>query len=276
MPAPTAELDDLLALAVGLAERTSDLLLDGLHRDDLAVDTKSSATDLVTELDRAAEELIVDGLRRSRPHDGILGEEGARRDGTSGVRWVIDPIDGTTNFVYGHPGFAVSIAAEVDGEPAVGVVAVPLHQDVFTAVRGGGAHRNGVPIRPAATTDLAQALVATGFSYDRDRRRQQAAVVQALIGDIRDVRRVGAASVDLCSVACGRVDAYYERGLQPWDWAAGALIAREAGARVGDLHGAPGHPDVLLAAPEALWEPLAERLRALDAAATAPPPGPAA
>lgn len=260
------ELDDLLALAVGLAERTSDLLLDGLARDDLAVATKSSATDLVTEVDRAAEALIVDGLRRSRPHDAIVGEEGADEEGTSGVRWVIDPIDGTTNFVYGHPGFSVSIAAEVDGEPAVGVVAVPLHQDVFTAVRGGGAHRNGVAIRPAGTVELSQALVATGFSYDPGRRQRQARVVEGLIGDIRDVRRVGAASVDLCSVACGRVDAYYERGLAPWDWAAGALIAAEAGARVGDVGGGDGHPDLLLAAPAALWDPLAERLLRLDAA----------
>lgn len=259
------DLHDLLALAVGLAERTSDLLLAGLTRDDLGVATKSSATDLVTELDRAAEALIVDGIRRSRPHDAVLGEEGADRAGTSGVRWVIDPIDGTTNYVYGHPGFSVSIAVEVDGDPAVGVVAVPLHQDVFTAVRGGGAHRNGVPVHPTATTELSQALVATGFSYDPDRRRRQAAVVEGLIGDIRDVRRVGAASVDLCSVACGRVDAYWERGLAPWDWAAGALIAAEAGARVGDLGGGDGHEAVLLAAPEALWEPLAERLVRLGA-----------
>ena len=178
---------------------------------------------------------------------------------------MIDPIDGTTNFVYGHPGFSVSIAAEVDGEPAVGVVAVPLHQDVFTAVRGRGAHRNGVPVRASAATDLSRALVATGFAYDPDRRRRQAAVVEGLIGDIRDVRRVGAASVDLCSVACGRVDAYYERGLSPWDWAAGALIAREAGARVDDVGGGDGASDLLLAAPEPLWEPLADRLRALGA-----------
>ena len=257
MSTASVDLADLADLAVGLAERTSDLMVDGLHHSELEVTTKSSATDLVTRVDRAAEALIVDGLRRSRPHDAIVGEEGTADEGTSGVRWIIDPVDGTTNLVYGHPGFSVSIAAEVDGELAVGVVAVPLHDDVFTAVAGRGAQRNGVAITPNDDVALGRALVATGFSYDAERRVHQAEVVRGLIGEIRDIRRVGAASVDLCSVACGRVDAYYESGLQPWDWAAGTVIAREAGARVEHIDDADA---TLLAAPEPLWEALADRL----------------
>lgn len=264
-PSRAVDLDELLAVATELADDASRLLLEGLERTDLAVDTKSTHTDLVTEVDRAAEALIVAGLARRRPDDGVVGEEGADRTGTTGVRWVIDPIDGTTNFFYRHPGFAVSIAAEVDGEMAVGVVAVPSHREVFQAVAGGGATCNGRPLRCSSASELSQALVATGFSYDPDRRRRQADVLSGLIGAIRDVRRVGAASVDLCSVAAGRVDAYYERGLQPWDHAAGALIAAEAGARVGDLHGGPPGAGVVLAAAPALWEPLASLLGSLGA-----------
>lgn len=251
---------DLLALAVGMAERASDLLVAALERDDLGVEAKSTATDLVTEVDRAVEAVITEQLRRSRPHDGILGEEGTNDDGTSGIRWIVDPIDGTTNFFYGHPGFSVSIAAERDGEPLLGVVAVPLHLDVFTAVAGEGAERNGTPVRVSDRTELSQALVATGFAYEPVRRTRQAEAMSRIVGRVRDVRRVGAASVDLCSVACGRVDAYYERGLQPWDWAAGALVAREAGARVADLEGGELGTGVVVAAPDALWGPLAELL----------------
>jgi myo-inositol-1(or 4)-monophosphatase len=259
------DVHDLLALAVGMAEQASDLLVAALERDDLGVEHKSTATDLVTEVDRAVEVAIVDRIRRSRPHDGILGEEGTDDEGTSGIRWIIDPIDGTTNFLYGHPGFAVSIAAERDGSPLLGVVAVPLHLDVFTAVAGEGAERNGTPIRVSGCSDPSRALVATGFGYEPERRRRQAEVVARIVGDVRDIRRVGAASVDLCSTACGRVDAYYELGIQPWDWAAGALVAREAGARVADLTGGPLGGGVVLAAPEALWDPLAELLVAADA-----------
>lgn len=261
MSADTTDPQDLLAFAVGMAEQASDLLLDGLDRDDLAVDAKSSPTDLVTEVDRAAEQLIVGQIRRSRPHDGILGEEGTDEAGTSGVRWVIDPIDGTTNYFYGFPGFAVSIGAERDGEMLVGVVAAPLTLDVFTAVAGAGAWRNGEPIAATDRDELAHALVGTGFGYDPDHRRRQIATVAEIIGEVRDIRRMGSAALDLCSVGAGRLDAYYERGLQPWDWAAGALVAREAGARVEDLDGGPLGSGAVLAAPTALWEPLAELLR---------------
>jgi myo-inositol-1(or 4)-monophosphatase len=262
--------DDLLALAVEAAGRAAALLVDGLDRR-RAIETKSSTTDLVTEMDRASERLIVEHLLAARPDDGVLGEEGGARPATSGIRWVIDPIDGTTNYVYRHPGFAVSIAAQqVDDDGAVlrtaaGVVSDPLHGQVFTATDGGGARCNGEPIRTSDADALGPALVATGFAYDPDRRRRQAGVLTGVLPVVRDIRRMGAAAVDLCSVACGRVDAYFEKGLGPWDLAAGELIAREAGARVGDLHGAgPSGAFVLAAAPQ-LFEPLAELLRSVRA-----------
>jgi myo-inositol-1(or 4)-monophosphatase len=181
------------------------------------------------------------------------------------VRWLVDPVDGTTNYLYGHAGFAVSIAAEVDGSRAVGVVHDPLHGEVFAARAGGGATRNGQPISCSDKADLQTALVATGFAYDPARRGAQAAVLERVIPHVRDIRRMGAASVDLCSVACGRVDAYYERGLGPWDLAAGAVIATEAGARVGNLDGVDDIGDLILAAAPGVFDPLAELLAAAGA-----------
>lgn len=262
MPIDTAE---LLELARVTAAEAAELIVDGLTRARAFVDTKTTGTDMVTEMDRASEVLILERLAQARPHDAVLGEEGTDRPGSTGVRWVVDPIDGTTNYLYGHAGFAVSIAAEIDGISTIGVVHDPLHGEVFTAVRGQGAFRNGRPISASTETDLARALVATGFSYEADRRERQAAVLGRLIGSIRDVRRMGAASVDLCSVACGRVDAYYERGLQPWDHAAGALIATEAGARVENLNGGAPEFDFCLAAPPALFDRLRSMLIAADA-----------
>ena len=258
--------DDLLDLATRLAAEASTLLFDGLARARTDVSTKSSSTDLVTEMDRAAERLIGDGLRLARPDDGIVGEEGTDHIGTSGVRWLVDPIDGTTNYTYGHPGFAVSIAAEVDGVTTVGVVADPLHRDVFQAIRGAGARRNGKAISVTPLDDLAHALVATGFSYEPERRRRQAAVLTRVLPRVRDIRRMGAAAVDLCSVACGRVDAFYEKGLQPWDHAAGALIAAEAGAMVGDLDGGPASGAFCLAAGPGVFAALRDLLREAGAA----------
>ncbi len=246
----------LLALARETAEEAGALLVDGLERARSRVLTKTSATDVVTEMDQACEELIVDALLASRPHDGFLGEEGTARTGTSGVRWVVDPIDGTTNYLYGHPGFNVSIAAEVAGEVVAGVVVDPLHGDTFAATHGAGATRNDRPIAVSGETRLTHALVATGFSYEAERRRRQALVLARVLGEVRDIRRVGAAAVDLCSVACGRVDAFYERSLQPWDYAAGALIAVEAGATVGDLDGGPLSPRFALATTPGVFEPL--------------------
>lgn len=250
---------ELLALAVDLARRAAALQLERLDSG-FRVDTKSTGTDMVTEVDGEVERLLVDGIRAARPHDAILGEEGADVEGTSGYRWVIDPIDGTTNYLYGHPGFAVAIACELDGETIAGVVADPIHDDLFAAARGGGATRNGDPIGCSDETDLSKALVATGFGYDPEQRRQQAEVVARIIGDIRDIRRMGAAAVDLCSVACGRVDAYFERGLNAWDLAAGELIASEAGAALTSIEGGPAEPGSVLAAAPALAAPLRELL----------------
>jgi myo-inositol-1(or 4)-monophosphatase len=253
---PTDDRDQLLELATDLATRAAQLLVDGVGRTRVIVDTKSTLTDMVTEMDRASERLIVDGITGARPDDGILGEEGTSVEGTSGVRWVVDPLDGTTNYLYGLPGFSVSIAVEVDGEAEVAAVADPLHRDLFTAVRGRGAWRNGEPIAASGQLDLARALVGTGFSYDPERRARQAAVLEQVLPRVRDVRRTGAASIDLCWVGAGRLDASYERGLHPWDYAAGALVAREAGALTEDLDGNPPSWDFTLAAGPTLFEPL--------------------
>lgn len=257
--------DELLAVATDVAARAAAVLAAGHGRDTLAVDTKTTGTDMVTEVDRAAEALIADLLRQARPHDAIVGEEGTDTDGTSGVRWVVDPIDGTTNYLYRHPGFSVSVAAEVAGTTTVGVVNVPSLGEVFTAVAGQGAWCNGTPLHCSQQDRMDRALVATGFSYDPERRRLQAEVLVRVLPLVRDIRRMGAASVDLCSVACGRVDAYYERGLQPWDYAAGALVAAEAGAVVSDAAGGPGSPTFVLAANPALHGPLAALLESCGA-----------
>jgi len=249
-------LDELLGLATNLAANAAAVLVDGLTRHRSEISTKSSPTDMVTEMDRAAEAMIVAGVRRARADDGIVGEEGADHEGTSGVRWIIDPIDGTTNYLYGFPGFAVSIAAEYHGDVVIGVVHDPTHRDVFQAARGSGATRNGARIRASTKDDLQTALVGTGFSYEPERRRRQANVLVQVLPHVRDIRRMGSAAVDLCSVACGRLDAFYERGLGPWDLAAGALIAQEAGARVGDLAGGPASGEFVLAASNGLFEPL--------------------
>ena len=176
------------------------------------------------------------------------------------MRWFIDPIDGTTNYLYGLSGFGVSIAAEVNGEGAVGVVSDPLRGDLYSATRGAGATLNGSRIRVSAQADLSTALVGTGFSYDRFRRARQAEVLTAVLPEVRDIRRFGAASLDLCLVAAGRLDAYYERGLSPWDYAAGVLIASEAGARLGDLDGGPPSTAFTLASAVGIFDPLRDLL----------------
>jgi myo-inositol-1(or 4)-monophosphatase len=248
-PAPP-DPEALLTLAVGVTARAVELLLDGVRRDRVVVETKSTATDMVSEMDRASEALIVGALLAARPDDGIVAEEGSARDGTSGVRWVVDPLDGTTDYLYDHPGWGVSVAAEDAAGIVVGVVADAVHGEMFTAVRGGGARRNGQPIAPSGCGDLATALVGTGFGYGAERRAAQGAVLAGLLPRIRDIRRMGAASVDLCSVACGRLDGYFERGLAWWDLAAGSLVATEAGAVVSSLDGGPlGAGSVFAAAP---------------------------
>jgi myo-inositol-1(or 4)-monophosphatase len=256
-----ADPTELLDLAVAAAEDAADLLRS--ERPD-TVDTKSSRTDLVTDLDRAAEARIVGRLLDARPDDGVLGEEGGERTGSSGVRWIVDPLDGTTNFVYEYPAFGVSIAAEADGEIVAGVVLDLPHRQCFTATLGGGAARDGQPISVSGAVDLPTALVATGFSYDRVNRGHQAEVLATVLPEVRDLRRSGSAALDLCTVAAGQVDAFWERGLAPWDRAAGGLIAAEAGATVGIL--ADTEPITLVAASPALYGPLCELLEAAGAA----------
>lgn len=222
---------DLRDLCVRAARSAADLVVDQ-RRSEPATETKTSGSDLVTAVDQAAEAMIVETILGHRPDDAILGEEGTSRPGTSGVRWIIDPIDGTTNFVLGHPGYSVSIAAEVGDRVVAGAVADPVHGDLYEAVVDGGARCNGDPMRVRGTQRLDRAIVATGFSYLAHRRRNQAQVLTTVLPEIADIRRMGSAALDLCSVGIGRVDAYYEIGLNEWDLAAGALIAAEAGATV--------------------------------------------
>jgi myo-inositol-1(or 4)-monophosphatase len=246
------DVQELLELAVDLAQRASQLLVDGAPERTADVATKSSSTDMVTAVDRASEALIVGTLEKERPADGVLGEEGSRLEGTSGVRWIIDPLDGTTNYLYGFPVFSVSIAVEVDGEVEAGVVAHPALDELFTARRGHGARCNGRPIAVSGKDELATALIGTGFGYDSARRAEQARLLVGVLPSVRDVRRAGAASIDLCWVACGRLDGYYEAGLSPWDVAAGNLIAREAGAETSDFAGGPVRAGSVVAASPAI------------------------
>ncbi|MER6783930.1 inositol monophosphatase family protein [Streptomyces sp. NPDC000658] len=252
---------ELLALAREAARRAGELLRDGRPADLAVAATKSSPIDVVTEMDIAAEKLITGIISERRPDDGFLGEEGASSEGSSGVRWVIDPLDGTVNYLYGLPTWAVSIAAEQDGETVVGVVEIPMRGETFQAVRGGGALGFGswagervLACRPTAPLD--QALVSTGFNYVTEVRTHQADVAQRLIPLLRDIRRSGSAAVDLCDVAVGRLDGYYERGLHAWDLAAGDLIAREAGALTGGRPGERPGRDLAIAAAPGVFEPL--------------------
>jgi myo-inositol-1(or 4)-monophosphatase len=222
------------------------------------LDSKSSSTDMVSDADRAAEEAISSLLQAERPDDALLGEEGLSAGGESGRRWVVDPLDGTTNYLYRLRAWCVSVALEDADGGLVGVVHDPLAGETFLAARGEGAWLNGARIRVRAEGELARALVATGFGYDPDVRAGQAEVLRRVLPRVRDVRRAGAAALDLCHVAAGRLDGYYERGVQPWDWAAGALIIREAGGEVLPLVG--GRPGLAAARP-GLAEELVELTR---------------
>lgn len=246
-------LEPLAELALDIAREAGDLIKRTRDAGVEIAETKSSSTDIVTAADRASEELIAARIRAARPEDGILGEEGSDSVGTSGVRWVVDPIDGTVNYAHGLPAYAVSIGVEVDGAIAVGVVLSPATGLEYTAVHGGGAWRNGEPIRVAAPVALDKALVGTGFSYERDLRISQTKTFARLLPQIADIRRIGSCALDLCAIADGSLDAYVEEGIGgAWDYAAGALIAQEAGADVEVLTGVFGRI-LVLAAPRSTY-----------------------
>jgi len=263
MPAPPiapqllAELAQLALLtASGAAEVLSGYSVTALKE----VGTKSSPTDMVSEADRASEAYIVGALRRERPDDSLLGEEGARFEGNSGVAWLADPLDGTTNFLYGIPAYGISLAATYNGQLVTGAVVNPVTGEKWWAAKGKGAWQDGSPCHVAeGRSDLSTALVATGFGYQPELRAQQAELLPRLLPVVRDIRRFGSAALDLCWVASGRYDAYYESNLNDWDWAAGRLICEEAGGKVTMLPG-----NMLLATTPSLSEPLARLLRGLS------------
>ena len=259
---------ELLALAVSVARPAADLARSMRGRGVDQVATKSTDTDIVTAADQAVERQVRAAIAAVRPSDVVLGEEfgGDVPAGHSRVRWIVDPIDGTVNYLYGLPQYAVSLAAEVDGQVVAGVVRNAATGEEWTATLGGGAYLAGRRLTGSVQTRLAQALVATGFGYDAARRAHQARVIAGLITEVRDIRRFGSAALDLCLAATGRVDAYFEKGLQEWDLAAGGLVATEAGLLVTGLEGAPPGIDLVLAAPPALHEALHAHLAKLDAA----------
>ena len=254
--------DELLGIATDLARAAGDMALAGRKAGLHNVQTKSTATDMVTEFDRASEVLIVEGMRIARPDDAIVGEEGASISGTSGITWHIDPIDGTTNFLYDLPAWAVSIGASDADGPLAGVVYIPALGEMFSATRNGGAFLNGSPIHCNNITDVSQALVCTGFSYSADQRTIQAKRVSQFIHQSRDIRRAGAAAIDLCFVACGRIDAYFEENLHQWDIAAGILIAHEAGCKSGDFSGNAPRPAEILTSAPAIFDQLSQLIMA--------------
>jgi myo-inositol-1(or 4)-monophosphatase len=289
------DLLELRAVAVGVAREAGDMLADRAGQVEVAA-TKSSPTDVVTEMDRRSEELIRARILAARPADAVLGEEGGQTGDADGApaRWVIDPLDGTVNYLYGLHDWAVSIAAEVAWEEGgevgraaggevgraaggevgrkivAGAVYIPARGEMFSAIRGHGAFlRAGGddywrPLRCRPGVPLDQALIGTGFGYQAARRAVQGAVVAALLPRVRDIRRIGVASADLCAIAAGRLDGFYERGLNYWDWAAGALVATESGAVAGGLHGAPVSSSMTVAAGPALFGPLTDALAALN------------
>jgi len=239
-----------LELAELAARQAGELLLERFGGPASGVAAKSSSTDLVSDADRAAEAAILELLAAERPDDAILGEEGTAATGTSGRRWVVDPLDGTTNYLYGYPAWSVSVALEDPGGLLAGVVHDAPRRETFRAERAGGAALNGRSIGVRLHDDLATALIATGFGYAPERRAAQAEALQAILPRVRDLRRAGSAALDLAWVAAGRLDGYYERGLKAWDWAAGRLIVLEAGGVVEALDGEPA--GLVAASPELL------------------------
>jgi myo-inositol-1(or 4)-monophosphatase len=264
----TSTAGGLLAIAVRVA-REAAATARRMRADAITdVQTKSTDTDVVTAADKAVERQVVEALRRERPADSVLGEEygDSAAPVPGAVRWILDPIDGTVNYLYGLPQYAVSLAAEVDGVVVAGVVRNAATGDEWTATLGGGAWRGDRRLTGSGRTTLDRTLLGTGFGYDPARRAHQGRVLAGLITRVRDIRRFGAAALDLCMVAEGSMDAYFEKGLNPWDHAAGGLIAVEAGLRVSGLDGDPAGSNMLIAAPPALFPALHDALAELDAA----------
>jgi myo-inositol-1(or 4)-monophosphatase len=267
----------LLELAREAATRAGDLVRRGRPGRVVVAATKSSPTDVVTQMDRDSEELVRGLVRRHRPDDGFLGEEEGLTAGTSGLTWVVDPIDGTVNYLYGVPAYAVSVAV-VRGDPRVtggwqplaGCVVDAAGGEVWTAALGAGARLDGQRLRAPDPPDLSGALLGTGFGYQAHRRRAQARVLADLLPRVRDVRRIGCAALDLCSVASGRLDAYYERGLHVWDMAAALLVATESGVRVVGPRGGPPGDELVVAARPPLVDVLGRELDRLGAASDDP------
>lgn len=256
--------DELCQLAMAAASEAAAMVL-ARHGERHEAATKASDLDLVTAIDKASEELIVNRLLSARPHDGVVGEEGTGVTGTSGVEWLVDPIDGTTSFFYGLPGFSVSIAARVDGELVVGVVDAPAVHSTYVAQRGNGATLNARPVSCRPVESISKALIATGFSPDHERRQRQSDVMARLIPQIRDIRRMGSAALDLAAVAGGQIDAYFEAGLNVWDYAAGIVLAAEAGATTWvEEDPSTGRAFVFAAAPD-IADDLAALIRSLNA-----------
>jgi len=255
-----------LELAERAARSAGEVLLSYYGRPPEGLGSKSSDTDLVSDADREAERAIRELLTAERPRDGLLAEEGSQSEPASGRRWIVDPLDGTVNFLYGFPAWAVSVALEDGDGMAAGVVLDPIKDECFMAARGQSAWRRSggpaggeAPLHVSDRRRLERALVATGFSYEPIRRAAQANVVRRVLPRVRDIRRAGAAALDLACVAAGRVDAFYERGLNPWDRAAGDLLVREAGGAVLELPGDP--PGLVAAATEELAADLLELVR---------------
>jgi myo-inositol-1(or 4)-monophosphatase len=271
MVSPTAGLDELLTIARDTALAAGALALQRRREGVEVADTKSTPIDIVTRADRETEQLIRGLIAEARPNDGFLGEESGADSGTSGLTWVVDPIDGSVNYLYGFPAWAVSIAV-VEGDPEpetwkalAGAVVNPPTAELFTAAAGLGAWQGDQLIHVNEGVALDRALVGTGFGYSIPEREPQIALVGEILRRARDVRRMGAAALDLCSVANGRLDAYYERGLKHWDMAAGALIAQEAGALVTGINGAAGGNDYLVAANPALTREIVDLIRSTGA-----------
>lgn len=244
------DLESLYELAVELATNAGQILLDRRAAGIKDVRSKTSAEDIVTEADLASENYIAETLREHRPDDSILGEEGTAETGSSGIRWVVDPLDGTVNFAYGIPHYAVSVGVEIDGEAVIGAVYRPATSTLFRAMRGAGAFRNDEPISVRSPVALEQCLVATGFSYWSVTRAEEAAVLGRVLPVARDIRRSGSAALDLCSVAEGTVDVYYQTDVKPWDITGAEVVASEAGARVTGYDGGRPTTSILACHPE--------------------------